>query len=287
MPYIQFQFRRGSAAEWFSANPVLASGELGLEQDTRKIKIGDGVTHWNDLLYGVGAIDLQMATEVGNTTNLAISITNNTVSSNTVTGAFTVTGGAGIGGNLNLGSNLSVSGTTTVGNTVLPTGNGVIDIGSPTSRFGNVYVSGNNIDLGGTSVTAQSGNLYVNGDLVQTGNIITAITGNFSANVITPEVISNGIVVTVNTSFVPIDEFIASNYTTAKYIIQTTNGSNFHSTEAFLVNDGSNAWLTVYASLSNNGKLIDLDTSLVSGNVQLLAKGLTSGNSVKIFVTRL
>ena len=52
MPFIQFQFRRGLAAEWASANPILASGEMGIETDTDLFKIGDGATLWNDLPYG-------------------------------------------------------------------------------------------------------------------------------------------------------------------------------------------------------------------------------------------
>ena len=48
---ITIQIRRGTAAEWTAANPVLAAGELGLETDTGKTKIGDGVTAWNSLGY--------------------------------------------------------------------------------------------------------------------------------------------------------------------------------------------------------------------------------------------
>jgi collagen type VII alpha len=52
MPNIQFQFRRGSAAEWAAVNPTLASGEMGIETDTYSFKIGNGVTPWNLLPYG-------------------------------------------------------------------------------------------------------------------------------------------------------------------------------------------------------------------------------------------
>lgn len=47
-----FQFRGGTAAEWSSANPVLLDREIGVETDTKKLKIGDGATHWNSLVYG-------------------------------------------------------------------------------------------------------------------------------------------------------------------------------------------------------------------------------------------
>lgn len=47
----QIQIRRGTAAQWTSANPTLASGEFGYETDTGKFKIGDGSTAWNSLSY--------------------------------------------------------------------------------------------------------------------------------------------------------------------------------------------------------------------------------------------
>lgn len=52
----RIQLRRGTAAEWANVNPVLASGEPGVEVDTSKLKVGDGSTAWADLPYvGVAA----------------------------------------------------------------------------------------------------------------------------------------------------------------------------------------------------------------------------------------
>lgn len=50
---IRIQTRRGTAAQWTSANPVLAAGEQGYETDTGKIKVGDGTTAWSALPYPV------------------------------------------------------------------------------------------------------------------------------------------------------------------------------------------------------------------------------------------
>jgi hypothetical protein len=52
MPNIQLQFRRGTAADWTSANPTLAAGEMGIETDTSRFKVGNGATAWTSLLYG-------------------------------------------------------------------------------------------------------------------------------------------------------------------------------------------------------------------------------------------
>lgn len=47
----QIQVRRGTAAQWTSTNPTLASGEFGYETDTGKVKIGNGLTAWASLGY--------------------------------------------------------------------------------------------------------------------------------------------------------------------------------------------------------------------------------------------
>ncbi len=51
MATVRLQIRRGTASQWTSANPILAAGELGVETDSRKIKIGDGATSWTSLSY--------------------------------------------------------------------------------------------------------------------------------------------------------------------------------------------------------------------------------------------
>ena len=50
---VQIQLRHDFAAAWLAANPILAVGEIGIEIDTRRAKIGDGVTAWNGLAYAL------------------------------------------------------------------------------------------------------------------------------------------------------------------------------------------------------------------------------------------
>ena len=45
------QLKRGTAARWKELNLVLAAGEPGFVIDENRLKIGDGVTAWNDLPY--------------------------------------------------------------------------------------------------------------------------------------------------------------------------------------------------------------------------------------------
>ena len=64
--FATFQIRRGTAAAWTSANPTLADGEMALESDTRKFKVGDGATSWSSLAYGGIKGDTGAAGTAGN-----------------------------------------------------------------------------------------------------------------------------------------------------------------------------------------------------------------------------
>lgn len=46
-----FRLKRGTAARWAEVNPILDQGEPGFVYDQNRLKIGDGVTPWNDLPY--------------------------------------------------------------------------------------------------------------------------------------------------------------------------------------------------------------------------------------------
>ena len=54
------QVRRDTAANWTSADPTLAQGEIGYETDTNLMKIGDGSTAWTSLAY----VELQGVTGI-------------------------------------------------------------------------------------------------------------------------------------------------------------------------------------------------------------------------------
>jgi len=51
MSTTRIQLRGDTAANWTSANPVLAEREMGLETDTNKFKVGDGSLAWSALGY--------------------------------------------------------------------------------------------------------------------------------------------------------------------------------------------------------------------------------------------
>ena len=78
--------RNDTAANWTSVNPVLSKGEIGIEIDTNKFKIGDGVKTWSQLAYAGSVVS-------ASATNGHI-----TVDGSDVTVYTLPTGGSAIGG---------------------------------------------------------------------------------------------------------------------------------------------------------------------------------------------
>lgn len=62
-----FQLKRGLASAWERNNPILAAGEPGWTLDTHTLKVGDGITPWNELgpiaEIEVNESDIQKAVE--------------------------------------------------------------------------------------------------------------------------------------------------------------------------------------------------------------------------------
>ena len=55
----KIQFRRDTAANWTANNPILSEGEMGLETDTGKFKVGNGTDVWSALVHSSGAQGIQ------------------------------------------------------------------------------------------------------------------------------------------------------------------------------------------------------------------------------------
>jgi hypothetical protein len=47
----RIRLRSDTSEQWYTADPILAPGEVGVETDTNRLKVGNGYQHWNELLY--------------------------------------------------------------------------------------------------------------------------------------------------------------------------------------------------------------------------------------------
>jgi len=114
MPFVQFQLRRGTAAQWTADNTLLAEGEFGLETDTLLVKLGDGVRQWNALPYYLGQTG-----PPGTATNTGATGFTGTTGPTGTTGATGFTGPPGTGFTGPIGPTGSIGPTGIIGPTGL------------------------------------------------------------------------------------------------------------------------------------------------------------------------
>ena len=87
---VKIQFRRDTAANWTSANPVLSQGEVGYEYDTGRFKVGTGSASWTSLAYSsgvTGPTGPSSTASVGTVTTLSAGATATVNNSGTATAA--------------------------------------------------------------------------------------------------------------------------------------------------------------------------------------------------------
>lgn len=78
---VKLRTRYDTAANWTTNNPVLLSGELGIESDMLKMKVGNGSTAWTSLPYLLDGAAFQAASTI--TVNTGSSPTLGTITNNT------------------------------------------------------------------------------------------------------------------------------------------------------------------------------------------------------------
>jgi collagen type VII alpha len=191
MPNIQLQFRRDYAATWASLNPILASGEMGIEIDTSPylFKIGNGTTRWNLLPYG-GLVGATGATgEPGSSGTLGTTGATGTAGTTGATGApgsATDTGATGSTGAT------GATGTTGTTGTTGATGIGVTGYTGTAGTTGYTGDTG----IGETGYTGATGATGMTGYTGDTGIGVTGATGTTGATGMTGDTGATGIGVT-------------------------------------------------------------------------------------------
>lgn len=164
---VQIQMRRGTAAQWTTANTLLAEGEIGLELDTQKFKMGTGVLAWNSLgYYSAGAstvtsVNGQTGVVVLDTDDITEGAVNKYFANSLARGAVSVTG------------SLSYNSTT-----------GVFSYTQPTnvSTFTNDVNYLDSADIG-VSVQGYNANTVVDASYVHTDNNYTTTEKNKLAGI--------------------------------------------------------------------------------------------------------
>ena len=202
MPAV-IQVKRGTASSWTSANTVLAAGEIGFETDTKKMKVGDGSTAWNSLLY--------------------------TATDGDISG---VTAGTGLSGGGNSGAvTLSLSTPVSVANG----GTGITSFGTGVATWLGTP-SSSNLAAAVTDETGSGALVFGTGPTISSGTFSDAVirqplaTPTFSANAYTLALSDQGDILlasngsTAGTISVPTNATVAFPTGTQITIIQTGSG---------------------------------------------------------------
>ena len=155
-------------------------------------------------------------------------------------------------------------------------------------------ISNNCITANG-SLSNTTGNSYLNGsfsantlialDAIRGGNNTTANVLNISTGFVTSKTtyISNTVNFTDNVAVQVVDSFALASARTIKYLLQVNaTAIGFQSTEIMLLHNGTDAFLTEYATLTSNtsqGNMAVFTVSVASGNVNLLISPTTNSTT--------
>jgi len=204
-----------------------------------------------------------------------------------------VTGTASLPSNVNLSSltvtNLTVTGNETVGGNLQVTG---LFTATNTANFAGLVRFTNATDSNATNVGA----VVVTGGVGIAKNLTvgTGVTvGTASTQTVVPSVFSNNVLYSSYTSqfivtnaLINLDTFSAAAYRSAKYFVQIVDGTKIQVEEIVLFHDGTNVYMTEYASMNNTGNLGDFDAVLNAGTITLNFTANYSPTSMTIKVVR-
>ena len=87
---------------------------------------------------------------------------------------------------------------------------------------------------------------------------------------------------TATTANQVVDSFQTASYRTAKYLVQMTAGTDYHSTEILLIHDGTTVYMTEYGTIFTNASLGTFDGDISSGLVRLLVTPANINTTIKI-----
>ena len=165
-------------------------------------------------------------------------------------------------------------------------GNGAIIVSGNVAGIFNSSIDTLNIGLGATTITigSPSGNVNIRGNVIAS-NVVSSGLVN-AENITVGDLYSKRAPISVVSPNTVIDQFLPTEYRSAKYTIKASNSLGYQALEVLLVHDDINSIMTVYGSLSTTGNdIVTLATVLDSGYVKLLATGIAANTVVNLMGT--
>ena len=169
--------RYDTAANWTAANPTLLAGEIGIESDTKKWKLGTGAAAWTSLAYAIGGTYPLVNADISATAEIAVSkLADGTPRQLLQTDAA----GTGVewASNIDIPGTLDVTGATTFDNNVIIQGDLTVNGTETIINTQTLDVEDKNIVIGKvvtpSDVTADGGGITLKGTTDKTINWIDA-----------------------------------------------------------------------------------------------------------------
>lgn len=196
--------------------------------------------------------------------------------------------GNAFGASANLTFNKTTNTLSTVN--IVASNNMTVTSGSLNLSTGAIAVSSNQAGIFTTSITDVNLGLAANVTIGGT-SATTTIRGNLVANVANitniqiSDISSSRASISVTTNTV-VDSFAATKYRSAKYMMRVNSSNGYQTSDVLLIHDNVGSFVTIYGSLSTTGSdVVSLSTSIVDGNVLLLATALQPSTTIKIIGT--
>jgi len=176
--------RYDTAANWTAQNPTLLAGEIGIESDTKKWKVGTGSTAWTSLTYAIGGTYPIVNADIAAAAAIAYSKLATLTSGNIVLGSAA-----------NVATSTAVTGDVTISNTgVTAIAAGVIvnaDVNASAAivdtKLATIATAGKVSNSATTATSANTASAIVARDAsgnFTAGTITAALTGAASSNVL-------------------------------------------------------------------------------------------------------
>jgi hypothetical protein len=271
----KFQFKRTTVSGRTANTTDVANasfidkGELAINLADRKVFSSDS----SNAIFEVGS----------NLTSLAVGTIVANGSSGTAGKVLTSNGsglywGEGGGGSSNVFASISTYTYTISSNTTVIAG---IDdnskILSYTAGLESVYLNGSKQVLTTDYLASNDSAISFTSNVIS-GDVVEIVAPIPALNFI--EASSNSIATTTTANNV-VDSFVKTAFRSAKYYIQITSGTNYHVTEVLLLHDGSEVFITEYATIFSNTSLGNVTAAINSANVELIVAPTDSSSVVK------
>lgn len=165
-------------------------------------------------------------------------------------------------------------------------GNGAISVSGNAAGIFNSSIEHINIGLAASNITigSETGNVNIRGNVIASNVISSGLVT--AQNITVGDLYSKRLPISVVAPNTVVDEFLSTEYRSAKYTIKASNDLGYQALEVLLIHDDINSIITVYGSLSTTGNdIVTITTSLDAGNVKLLATGIAANTVVNLMGT--